>query len=72
VLALFVVVASVMLFAQFRGGDDDASRPPDDVRKARRPRQAAGLPAETTARWLVAMREQEERASAARREAARP
>ena len=67
-LGLLVAAAAVLLFVHVRG-DDDAARPPDEVRHARRSRPGVDLlKAETTARWLVAMRDQEERASAARRQ----
>ena len=68
VLGLLVAAAAVTMFVLFRS-DDDAARPPDEVRHARRSRPGVDLlKAETTARWLVAMRDQEERASAARRQ----
>ena len=67
VLGLLVAAVAVTLFVHFRG-DDDAARPPDEVRHARRSRPGVDLlKAETTARWLVAMRDQEERASEERR-----
>ena len=67
VLGLLVAAAAVTMFVLFRS-DDDAARPPDEVRHARRSRPGVDLlKAETTARWLVAMREQEERASEERR-----
>ena len=67
VLGLLVAAAAALLFVHVRG-DDDAARPPDEVRHARRSRPGVDLlKAETTA-WLVAMRDQEERASAARRQ----
>ena len=67
VLGLLVAAAAVTLFVHLRG-DDDAARAPDEVRHARRSRPGVDLlKAETTA-WLVAMRDQEERASAARRQ----
>ena len=63
VLGLLVAAARLLLFVHVRG-DDDAARPPDEVRHARRSRPGVDLlKAETTARWLVAMRDQEERAS---------
>ena len=66
VLGLLVAAAAALLFVHVRGDDD--ARPPDEVRHARRSRPGVDLlKAETTA-WLVAMREQEERASAARRQ----
>ena len=67
VLGLLVAAVAVTLFVHFRG-DDDAARPPDEVRHARRSRISERLAAETSVRWLVAMRKQEERASAARRQ----
>ena len=67
VLGLLVAAAAVTMFVLFRS-DDDAARPPDEVRHARRSRIGEDLlKAETTARWLVAMRDQEERASEERR-----
>ena len=67
VLGLLVAAAAVLLFVHVRG-DDDAARPPDEVRHARRSRPGVDLlKAETTA-WLVAMRDQEERASEERRQ----
>ena len=67
VLGLLVAAAAVTMFVLFRS-DDDAARPPDEVRHARRSRPGVDLlKAETTARWLVAMRAQEERASEERR-----
>ena len=67
VLGLLVAAAAVTMFVLFRS-DDDAARPPDEVRHARRSRPGVDLlKAETTARWLVAMRDQEERASEERR-----
>ena len=66
VLGLLVAAAAALLFVHVRG-DDDAARPPDEVRHARRSRPGVDLlKAETTA-WLVAMRDQEERASEERR-----
>ena len=68
VLGLLVAAAAVLLFVHVRG-DDDAARPPDEVRHARRSRIGEErLAAETSVRWLVAMREQEERASEERRQ----
>ena len=68
VLGLLVAAVAVTLFVHLRG-DDDAARAPDEVRHARRSRPGVDiLKAETTARWLAAMRDQEERASAARRQ----
>ena len=68
VLGLLVAAAAVLLFVHVRG-DDDAARPPEEVRHARRSRPGVDLlKAETTARWLVAMRDQEERASEERRQ----
>jgi hypothetical protein len=67
VLGLLVAAAAALLFVHVRG-DDDAARPPDEVRHARRSRPGVELlKAETTA-WLVAMRDQEERASEERRQ----
>ena len=67
-LGLLVAAAAVLLFVHVRG-DDDAARPPEEVRHARRSRPGVDLlKAETTARWLVAMRDQEERASEERRQ----
>ena len=67
VLGLLVAAAAVTMFVLFRS-DDDAARPPDEVRHARRSRPGVDLlKAETTARWLAAMRAQEERASEERR-----
>ena len=67
VLGLLVAAAAALLVVHVRG-DDDAARPPDEVRHARRSRPGVDLlKAETTA-WLVAMREQEERASEERRQ----
>ena len=66
VLGLLVAAAAALLFVHVRGDDD--ARPPDEVRHARRSRPGVDLlKAETTARWLVAMRAQEERASEERR-----
>ena len=67
VLGLLVAAVAVTLFVHLRG-DDDAARTDEEVRHARRSRIGEDLlKAETTARWLVAMRDQEERASEARR-----
>ena len=67
VLGLLVAAAAALLFVHVRG-DDDAARPHDEVRHARRSRPGGErLAAETTA-WLVAMRDQEERASEERRQ----
>ena len=67
VLGLLVAAAAALLFVHVRG-DDDAARPPDEVRHARRSRPGVDLlKAETTSRWLAAMRVQEERASEERR-----
>ena len=67
VLGLLVAAAAALLVVHVRG-DDDAARPPDEVRHARRSRIGeARLAAETSVRWLVAMRAQEERASEERR-----
>ena len=67
VLGLLVAAAAALLFVHVRG-DDDAARTPDEVRHARRSRPGVDLlKAETTARWLAAMRDQEERASEERR-----
>jgi len=67
VLGLLVAAAAALLFVHVRG-DDDAARPPDEVRRERRSRPGVDLlKAETTARWLAAMRDQEERASEERR-----
>ena len=67
VLGLLVAAAAALLVVHVRG-DDDAARPPGEVRHARRSRIGEDLlKAETTARWLVAMRDQEERASEERR-----
>ena len=66
VLGLLVAAVAVTLFVHFRG-DDDAARPPDEVRHARRSRPGVELLMEETTRWLVAMRVQEERASEERR-----
>ena len=67
VLGLLVAAAAVTMFVLFRS-DDDAARPPDEVRHARRSRIGEErLAAETSLRWLVAMRDQEERASEERR-----
>ena len=68
VLGLLVAAAAVLLFVHVRG-DDDAARPPDEVRHARRSRIGEErLTPETSLRWLVAMRDQEERASEERRQ----
>ena len=67
VLGLLVAAAAALLVVHVRG-DDDAARPPDEVRHARRSRIGEDLlKAETSVRWLVAMRAQEERASEERR-----
>ena len=67
VLGLLVAAVAVTLFVHVRG-DDDAARPPDEVRRERRSRIGEErLAAETGVRWLVAMRDQEERASEERR-----
>ena len=67
VLGLLVAAVAVTLFVHLRG-DDDAARAPDEVRHARRSRPGAELlMEETSVRWLVAMREQQERASEERR-----
>ena len=67
VLGLLVAAAAVTMFVLFRS-DDDAARPPDEVRHARRSRIGEErLTPETSLRWLVAMRVQEERASEERR-----
>ena len=67
VLGLLVAAAAVLLVVHVRG-DDDAARPPDEVRRERRSRIGEErLAAETSVRWLVAMRAQEERASEERR-----
>ena len=66
VLGLLVAAVAVTLFVHVRG-DDDAARTDEEVRHARRSRMGEDLlKAETTA-WLVAMRDQEERASEERR-----
>ena len=66
VLGLLVAAVAVTLFVHVRGGDD-AARTDEEVRHARRSRMGEDLlKAETTA-WLVAMRDQEERASEERR-----
>ena len=68
VLGLLVAAAAALLFVHVRG-DDDAARPPDEVRHARRSRIGEErLAAETSVRWLVAMRDQEERVSEERRQ----
>ncbi len=67
VLGLLVAAAAALLVVHVRG-DDDAARPPDEVRHARRSRIGEErLTPETSLRWLVAMRAQEERASEERR-----
>ena len=67
VLGLLVAAAAALLVVHVRG-DDDAARPPDEVRHARRSRIGEErLTPETSLRWLVAMRVQEERASEERR-----
>ena len=67
VLGLLVAAVAVTLFVHVRG-DDDAARTDEEVRHARRSRMGEDLlKAETTA-WLVAMRDQEERASEERRQ----
>ena len=67
VLGLLVAAVAVTLFVHVRG-DDDAARTDEEVRHARRSRIGEGrLAAETSLRWLVAMRDQEERASEERR-----
>ena len=67
VLGLLVAAAAALLVVHVRG-DDDAARPPEEVRHARRSRLGEErLAAETSVRWLVAMRAQEERASEERR-----
>ena len=66
-LGLLVAAAAALLVVHVRG-DDDAARPPDEVRHARRSRIGEErLTPETSLRWLVAMRVQEERASEERR-----
>ena len=63
VLGLLVAAAAVLLFVHVRG-DDDAARTDEEVRHARRSRIGEErLAAETSVRWLLAMRVQEERAS---------
>ena len=67
VLGLLVAAAAVTMFVLFRS-DDDAARTDEEVRHARRSRIGEErLAPETGVRWLVAMREQEERASEERR-----
>ena len=67
VLGLLVAAVAVTLFVHVRG-DDDTARPPEEVRHARRSRIGEErLAAETSVRWLAAMRDQEERASEERR-----
>ena len=67
VLGLLVAAAAALLIVHVRG-DDDAARPPDEVRHARRSRPGAELlMEETSLRWLMDMRDQEERASEERR-----
>ena len=67
VLGLLVAACAALLVVHVRG-DDDAARPPEEVRHARRSRLGEErLAAETGVRWLVAMRAQEERASEERR-----
>ena len=67
VLGLLVAACAALLVVHVRG-DDDAARPPDEVRHARRSRIGEErLTPETSLRWLVAMRVQEERASEERR-----